>query len=517
MPSNPEQIKKIRRQCLTNAESLLSVAEKELNTGIDHVCFHLALLALEEIGKSILVTIGFTLSVTEKEGVGISIDDHIKKIFWALWGGVLTGEKFSKEKIEQSKGLATTLHERRLFYLYTDPNNPIDPNEKIEKGEAERLIKLTRACLELERSKKLIDKFEDEDIKTLKWFFKATEDTDKRKFIFGTQSIKKLQELQNGKEWINWVRGVFLKNEEEMRKLAEQELKRQKPSSEEVFKSKYKMRIRIQSQSHSIRNNAFQKWNEGVNDIKLYKSDKKNLSEFAKSEFFADFTFPKAIPIYGLWDHGFFMAKTLVISLNIATKGLFWWNVQKDIENFFEYIVDLEADKKESVKIGMRKGKRLSINWGNMTLNQREMGGVNMIFAYLLKEHKKLKDFLAAYAFGMVIFSKIDIHLRLEANAFDEFFKALKSALIIFNDWDGKNDLKESIKKQFSRLSDLKDLDKTIQFGIEMDLQKKKVPNITLTEVAAIKLYCDFYIQMKAHDYFERLKKEGKLRRKQSN
>jgi len=45
----------------------LLVAEKECNKNVDYICFHLALLALEEIGKSILVTIGFTVPVTGKE------------------------------------------------------------------------------------------------------------------------------------------------------------------------------------------------------------------------------------------------------------------------------------------------------------------------------------------------------------------------------------------------------------------------------------------------------------------
>ena len=60
-------IRKIKDICLANAESLLSIAEKEFGGNADHVCFHLALLALEEIGKSILVTVDFTVSTLEKK------------------------------------------------------------------------------------------------------------------------------------------------------------------------------------------------------------------------------------------------------------------------------------------------------------------------------------------------------------------------------------------------------------------------------------------------------------------
>lgn len=510
MAKNNITIIKQRKLCLDNAEMLLSVAERELSKNVDHICFHLALLSLEEIGKSVLVTIGYTVSTADKEKGGLTeaLDDHIKKIFWALWSELLSKNKITKEEIDQIKHLATNLHEKRLLYLYADPKTLTDPKDKIGKDEAGNLIKLTRARLELEKLNKVEDHPKPEDIEILKWFFDATENIDKRRLIFSANSIKKLQESKNGKDWMRWLKNVSQQNEEEMIKLAEQELNRQKPSSNEEFNPKYKMRIRIQSQSHSIRNNTFQEWNNGVDNIRLYKSDKKNLPEFAKSEFFADFTFPKAIPIHALWNHGFFMAKTLVISFNIATKGLFWWNVQKDVEKFFEYISDLEADKNGSVQIGMRKGKRLAIDWGNMTLDQKEMNRVNMIFAYLLREHKKLQKFLATYSLGIVMFGKTDIHLRMEINAFEEFFKAFKKALIILGDWDGKTDLKTVAKTRFSELSTFEEFNKIMQMGI--DLQNKKVLQITLTEVASMKLYCDFYIQLKASEYFKNMKENKK-------
>jgi len=164
MIKDTKDIKQIREKCLSNAEGFLTVAERELNKGVDHICFHLALLALEEIGKAILVTIGFTISVADKEkdGFVVALDDHVKKIFWALWGGMFRDNKFTKQSIEENRGLATTLHERRLYYLYIDPNNPIDPKDKIEKGEAERLVKLVRVRLEYEKTIEIVQKFEDE-------------------------------------------------------------------------------------------------------------------------------------------------------------------------------------------------------------------------------------------------------------------------------------------------------------------------------------------------------------------
>ena len=357
MPKDIVQIQKVKDICLRNAEGLLSLAEKEIGGKIDHICFHLALLALEEIGKSILVTIDFAVSNTDNNRTGLNgaIDDHIKKIFWALWGPVFSKTTFTKKEIAEITGLATTLHEQRLLSLYTNPENPIEPEQRSGLHSVSSLVQLTRSRLEMEKLSKLKDRIDKEDEEGVSWFFKASEDLDKRKFIFGAESISKLEELQNTKKWIDWIRASFKKTEDEMRKLTEQEMQRQRPSGKEAFAPKYKMKVRIQSQSHSIRNNAFQKWNEGIKRIKVFKSERKDSRSYVKSEMLIEFTFPKAIPIQALWEHSFFEVKMFVVALNISTRGIFWWNVQKDIDKFFEEVTDLEASKDGSIKIGLAR------------------------------------------------------------------------------------------------------------------------------------------------------------------
>jgi AbiV family abortive infection protein len=100
MITNPADV---HAQCIANAEQLLVVAERELSKGVDHICFHLALLALEEIGKAILATASFAVSQARKDSdhLATSFDDHVKKIFWALWGAMLIGRM-------KCTGLSTT-------------------------------------------------------------------------------------------------------------------------------------------------------------------------------------------------------------------------------------------------------------------------------------------------------------------------------------------------------------------------------------------------------------------------
>jgi AbiV family abortive infection protein len=503
----------VRAQCIANSEQLLTVAERELSHGVDHICFHLALLALEEIGKGILATASFAASHAGKDSTRLvaSFDDHVKKLFWAIWGGMFRDNSFTQQAIEESRGLATNLHERRLRYLYIDPENPVPPADRIAKGEAENLIKLVRARLELEKLTKTRETFEEEDLNNLKWFLAATEDAEKRKYIFGSSSIKVLQDVKDGRKWILWLKEIFQKQLDEARELAVQELSRQQPSEKERLDPKYRMRVRIQTPSHSIRNNAFQKWNETVDWIKIYKSERPNLRRFTKGELVIEFTFPKAIPPHALWDHGLFMTKTITTALSVATNGFFWWNLPRDIEKYYEEITDLEASPRGQVKIIVAPTKRLAIDWGEdrFVLDQVAMSEVMLMFGFLMREHKRLAKMLQSYAFGLTLFSKNDIHLRLETNAFEEFFKSFLRALELFGDWDGVADLKEAIHKPFARLDNFDELDRTIQLGLDIDPEKKAAPTITLTDVAAIKLYCDAYLRLKASEHFRALKSDS--------
>jgi hypothetical protein len=144
------------------------------------------------------------------------------------------------------------------------------------------------------------------------------------------------------------------------------------------------------------------------------------------------------------------MGETFNVALNVASRGLFWRHVQKNIDTYYEEIVDLEADKKESIKVHIAVGRRLQLNWdeANLVLQEHDLAQCNILFAYFMREGEKLKNFLEPYALALTLFSKTNIHLRLEANAFDEFFKSFKGAMESFGDWDGEGDFKEVMLRQ---------------------------------------------------------------------
>ncbi|MCL4404954.1 AbiV family abortive infection protein [Patescibacteria group bacterium] len=484
------------------------MAEQELGKGVDHICFHLALLALEEVGKAVMIAISYTTSLadTERGDFSSAFDDHEKKIFWALWGTSFRRNSVTKESIENARDLSKTLHERRLLYLYVDPTGGIDGQAQIKDGEANTLIQMTRARLEMEKLNKMTEEFTEEDVKMLTWFFRATQDDDMKKFIFSGASIKKFEELGNGKDWVMWLKEVFDKNQAQMRELTQKELSRQQPQGGDADLPKYKMTIRIQSQSHSIRNNAFTKWNAGIKDIKLYKSNRKDIKNYVKGEMIMELTASKKLQAAHLWEFGFFMAKTFINALNVATGGLFWWYIPKDIEKYYDEIIDLEVDKIGNTKLMVVPDKRLALGWDEMkfVLEENEMGRVMTVYPFFMMEREKLRPFLEAYAFALSIFCKIDVHFRVEATALHEFFKALKAAFLIYSDWDGKSDFKEAALKKFKEIGEFNDLGEILQLGLDMDPASGKVPNVTLTEVADMKLYCDIYMQYQVKQYFDK-------------
>jgi hypothetical protein len=144
-----------------------------------------------------------------------------------------------------------------------------------------------------------------------------------------------------------------------------------------------------------------------------------------------------------------------------------------------------------------------------MVLDERLMTNVYHVFAFFIREFQGLEVFLKRYAMGLALFSKTDIHLSFEVNAFDEFYEALRETMKTLGDWDGESDFKAAVKAQLEEIGERGDLDKILDLGRDLvaDDTKSRLHPITLTEVVTMKMYCDYYMQLKAREYFENLMK----------
>jgi AbiV family abortive infection protein len=109
--------------CFTNADELLRGARSLSAADMPRLAYHLAVLALEEVGKARILKMKI---VSDRQGrelppsIARALDDHVRKLFWAIWGQTMGQELVTGEQITSNIGLAQRLHERRVAGLYVD-------------------------------------------------------------------------------------------------------------------------------------------------------------------------------------------------------------------------------------------------------------------------------------------------------------------------------------------------------------------------------------------------------------
>jgi hypothetical protein len=88
-------------------------------------------------------------------------------------------------------------------------------------------------------------------------------------------------------------------------------------SGDEGWKDKFKVKIRLKSWSHSIRQNQFAEWNKGIEKIKLTGGSERN-------ELIITLLVPQRVATQDLWNMGWQNTFVFLSALNIATMGFFW-------------------------------------------------------------------------------------------------------------------------------------------------------------------------------------------------
>jgi AbiV family abortive infection protein len=205
---SPEEFMPAIEACLQNAEKLISAAQTSAVPGSYHIAFHLATMALEEIGKSSMIFIDglqhkVTLDEEESKTPLKWIDDHERKLFWAIW--VPGRENLCDWRtIPAAMEFARGIHKDRLDTLYVDPANLTRPT--ISEKRAASIIAAAEARLNMERLKEFREMGESEqDLMT--WFFFAMEDQRLRPMIFSKGSLDKQADFgEDFGAWMKWLR-----------------------------------------------------------------------------------------------------------------------------------------------------------------------------------------------------------------------------------------------------------------------------------------------------------------------
>lgn len=110
---------------LENARELLSAARALLDARQPaRLAYHFAALALEEVGKASVLGMRVVRSARDRDVPSPlsdeALQDHVRKLFWAIWGPTIGRDVITSKQIEEMRGLAQQLHIRRMQGLYVD-------------------------------------------------------------------------------------------------------------------------------------------------------------------------------------------------------------------------------------------------------------------------------------------------------------------------------------------------------------------------------------------------------------
>lgn len=472
--------------CLKNAEDNLKGAEILLDKGLNHLVFHLCLLSLEEIGKIFMSWIKINqVENWDRETMNVAMDDHVQKLFFAIWGPSIGQEIIDKDQWNENKYMARKLHELRLFSLYGAMEDAIPSSFKLPNEEVKAIYSFTKARLSLaEIDGEVKEDVEEGNQPNTSWFDEYLQLPGKKDFAFGSTGQEKLVELGDVNEWINWLKQQHEEEEKELTELAEKEISKPETIETESFIPKWELSFTIVTPSHSIRKKELNSYNKHGRPIKLeVGKDKHTL--------IIKHTFPSIVTVHTLWQQAWITSKFFVAALNIASRGLFYWHAPRDTSIFYDKILDLESGKRLTLSIDAK----LNLDWQShkLVLNEQQLHLAHLVYEYFLMNGHKDRNEISDYMLGLAMFARTDIHLRLDTNAFMIFYDVFRRLVTRHEKFSGEDVFEVGYQQIEKLLTTKTEFDKCIKIAKAIESKSQRQQELTLTEVLAMKWYCDFY------------------------
>lgn len=457
------------RACLDHAESLILSAKAVSEARQHNVAYHLAVLALEELGKRQLILLnsvalgtGRITPFNEKQNT-----DHQKKLFWCFFGGLLATNKIDPAAFKEAQELAETIHAKRMAGLYVDVSKDgvSVPSDNITEGEASNLIRLAEARLAISRGETLRDEIPDHERELQRWFLSATDVPETRSFIFSKSSLAKLAEMDEVPAWARWVREELRKQSEAERQAVERELARQQPTGE--LKPKWRIRFRLATVTHSVRPGPLKLWNAAMPDIRLSPIER-------KPEILVDMTLHDNVPLTAVYSFGWALARHLAVCLNLATLGTWWWHFADDVTGWYERIDDLENNKVEVVI----KSDEEPLDWGRerKPLTDSDITRLMSVFVALPVPPMGPREatFADHYANAIADLSASNVHKPRYAESIMRFLAALHMLMVQRGDIAPDGPLEPAFAKFVAdREADFEEQDTVLEIIRVFDKAKK--------------------------------------------
>jgi len=393
-----------------------------------NLAYHLALLALEEIGKAGLILAEAAVGSRRDSGsMDKWVSSHSRKLLWALWTpfGKITPADFNK-----AKALAERLHAQRLAGLYVDPSaEDFVPQKAVSLEEAQSTIDLAASLLRAQPMETQATKVDPARTTLLEWFLKTVDDPEGARQLFSVSFLAKYQELDgDAKRWAEWAKDEFEKRAAESDEAMRLEFARRPVSKSE--KPKWQIRARIYTISHSLRPKVLNYWNERIKIIKLIWTGKKD-------EFLLEVTLSESVVVSELYDRALALTKMTLAFLCVGTIGYFWFEKPAFTKQFFEGIKDFDRPK-----FKLQVGPRFSFWDENRAIaltEQHLQQALECMSTFFPMNDKTAEPIFGPYFHGLALLAKSDTNISTEAPTRQAFRNCLRAAMQHFGAWDGED------------------------------------------------------------------------------
>jgi AbiV family abortive infection protein len=480
-----KELMEVLGACVAHARDLIEAAKAVQNIGRSNIAYHLATLALEEMGKRQLYGIqAAATTVGEPPRWQIrATDDHKIKLFWCFYGFGGIPDIVDQQQFFEMRATAADIHANRVAGLYVENSDRglNVPSQAISIKQAQALIGYAETVITYAESQKPREEIPQEEIDLQVWFLNAFDDPNKRNRILTVGSLEKLKQLNDVGQWTRSIKAEIEAHDQQMRLLAERELARgPKPHGQDT-KDKWKITLKIETSSHSIRSAPLKEWNKGVHWIKLSQQQ----GARKKEQLLVEMTLGDDVPVAGLWGLGFSLSLQFLIAINMATSGFWWWPPAPNQRRFAESIRDLE----HGVGVELEAGGFQVFQPPRPALNNVHIRSLVLCFTSLPHPNEPRAQAYIFYLGGLAFISLNCIQWRCEAQAFGNFLASLKLLLA-----EASRVLpSEPVEAAIQRLINEKypDLDPTFMELVNAWGKTSSPPTVKIGDVYLIKLLCE--------------------------
>lgn len=295
--------------------------------------------------------------------------------------------------------------------------------------------------------------------------------------------------LNDPQEWTRAIKVEIEENAKKLEALAKSELGGGPPSlsDQAYYKDRWKIFVKFETQSHSIRPSALKEWNAKTQWLKLFPQQ----GAKKKEQLLVEMTFRNDVPASILWRLGFTVSLRFLVAINLATSGFWWWPLSPYRHKFYDKIQDINNGLGvELIDEGLSvfKGPR-------QPLTEVHLRSLLLCLTALPEPGNSSEGQAYVHYLGGLTFISLNcIQWRCEGQAFWQFLSSFK-LLIAKADYVLPQESIESAIRRYL-VEKFPDLDRPDQFmALVIQSDGPTGPGAKLADVFLMKLLCETIVR----------------------